>query len=378
MRYIRVAVIATLSCLCLAAQFAASPGHDVLLIGSYRTPMSYGAALAQLGSYYEEQVGRKLAVVFPKIAPDTHYETWHDMWVFFARDGGSLNVTIKRPTDAATEPLAKGWMLQIAGRTGGELPPRFEEKPAMRSVESQLYGSRKDLARALANQPAFHLLETWQHAGLLVSAAPLTRIELTNSGQRGMHRITVTAETAAAARQLANRLSTAVSGPCVCSVYSETAEIEEELHRDAAEKAESVNALAPAAIYGTEMEPQTMEEKLRAEPEMQKRLAAANGWFGIKYRVDKPYSKVKIRWTELTGYSREDGSSTAKRELGSNTAANVRATLQPGSLLTGRTRLGTLSPGAYRITIEGQTAAGGNARIDQRDYWFDGKTFEEL
>ena len=46
--------------------------------------------------------------------------------------------------------------------------------------------------------------------------------------------------------------------------------------------------------------------------------------------------------------------------------------------LTARTKLPALKPGAYRVRLEGEDTAGQAARIDERTYWFDGKTFEEL
>ena len=56
---------------------------NVMLSTRFVTPLTYEAALARLEAYYEEQVGRKLAVALPEIAPQRHFEVWHDMWVFF-------------------------------------------------------------------------------------------------------------------------------------------------------------------------------------------------------------------------------------------------------------------------------------------------------
>jgi hypothetical protein len=46
--------------------------------------------------------------------------------------------------------------------------------------------------------------------------------------------------------------------------------------------------------------------------------------------------------------------------------------------LTARTKLPLLKPGAYRVRLEGEDPAGPAGKIDERTYWFDGKTFEEL
>jgi len=234
------------------------------------------------------------------------------------------------------------------------------------------------VARAFLAQPSFRLLDTWQHAGLLVSPDPLVRIALASSS-RGVHRVTVTAENLPAAKQLTAKLVAALNRPCVCAAYSETAEIDEELRKDAIEKAENPNATTVQRLYLSRLDPKQVEEKQRAEPEMQKRLAAASGWVGIKYRVDKAYAKINIRWVELTGYSRPDGKFEGERPIGATVVANVRMAGPSGAQLTARTKLtGVLKPGAYRIAIESDTVAGEKVRIDQRDYWFDGKTFEEL
>jgi hypothetical protein len=56
---------------------------------------------------------------------------------------------------------------------------------------------------------------------------------------------------------------------------------------------------------------------------------------------------------------------------------NAKAPIPAGTQSTGRLKLSTLKPGAYRIALEGETA-GSAVAIDHRDYWFDGKAFEEL
>ena len=102
MRTIRLAAVASVLSAGLQAQFAAPQAAAVLLVGHFRTSLSYEAVLEKLDGYYQEQIGRKLPAVLPSIAPQTHYDAWHDMWVFFTQEGGSLNVVLKRQTDGAT------------------------------------------------------------------------------------------------------------------------------------------------------------------------------------------------------------------------------------------------------------------------------------
>ena len=66
------------------------------------------------------------------------------------------------------------------------------------------------------------------------------------------------------------------------------------------------------------------------------------------------------------------------RALGQSALPNPKPAPQTGSPLTARTKLPLLAPGAYRVRLEGEGADGHTAKIDERNYWFDGKTFEEL
>ena len=71
------------------------------------------------------------------------------MWVFFEPATGQTAVTIKRPTEGINSRLVKSWMLEMAGRLEALMPLEFKEEPALREVESEMYASRSDLARAL-------------------------------------------------------------------------------------------------------------------------------------------------------------------------------------------------------------------------------------
>jgi hypothetical protein len=81
---------------------------------------------------------------------------------------------------------------------------------------------------------------------------------------------------------------------------------------------------------------------------------------------------------ELAGYARATGKYDGERVLGQSALASPKLPPQAGSPLTARTRLPKLAPGAYRVRLEGESATGQAGKIDERCYWFDGKTFEEL
>jgi hypothetical protein len=358
-------------------QMATSLGPDAVLSTRFLTPLTYEAALARLGSYYEEQVGRKLQVAFPEIAPRRHFEVWHDMWVFFDPANGRTAVTIKRPTEGINSRLVKSWMLDLAGRLEGPMPLAFKEEPPLREVESEIYASRTDLARALQGETSMKTIATWEHAGLIVSASPLTWVVLAPTGLHGVHHVTVAAESSAAAKQLLAKLMQGILKPGICAAYSEQVELDQEVRNLAGGKSAVAGVNASQAVYIPNMDEKYLESRVRADPEMVKRTVAAQGQYAIRFRLDKSYRKLTISWIELAGFTRATGKFEAERPLGQSALPNPKLP-QAGAPLTARTKLPVLQPGAYRVRLEGEDAAGQAAQIDERIYWFDGKTFEEL
>src|SRR5262245_61092998 len=118
-----------------AQVFGGGPTAETLLTTQFHTPLTYEAALEKLDQYYQEQVGKKLAVAFPEIAPKQHYEVWHDIWVSFEPGAGQTLVVMKRPADSVTGRLVKGWMLVFAGRLKAEIPLTYKELPPLRTAE---------------------------------------------------------------------------------------------------------------------------------------------------------------------------------------------------------------------------------------------------
>ncbi len=185
------------------------------------------------------------------------------------------------------------------------------------------------------------VLHTWQHAGLIVSASPLTSVTLAPAGVHGIHHVTVTAETAATAKALWARIQQGVLKPGIFAAYSEETEIDQEIHNAAQGRADTAGATAAHAIYIPQMDPKLIESRLRADPEMMKRTAAAQGQYDVRFRIDKPYRKVVVKWIELTGYSRTDGKAQGERALGQTAIAAPRMPPQAGAQLVARTRLGS-------------------------------------
>jgi hypothetical protein len=333
--------------------------------------------MARLASYYDEQVGRKLPVAFPEIAPHCHFEVWHDMWVFFEPANGQTTVTLKRPTQGIASRLVKSWMLDLAGRLEAAMPLEFKEEPPLHEVAGDIYATRHDLARALGTETSMRPITTWEHAGMMVSAAPLTWAVMAPAGLHGVHRVTVAAESAAAAKQLLAKLMQGVLKPGIYGAYSEEAELDQEVRNLASSQSAAVGVTASQAVYIPNMDEKYLQGKVRAEPEMVKRLAAAQGQYAIRFRVDRSYRKVTVNWVSLDGYARATGKYEGERALGQSALPNPKPP-QAGSPLTARTKLVMLIPGAYRVRLEGESAAGQAGKIDERTYWFDGKTFEEL
>lgn len=382
MAFVRQIAVQALALLTFAAGaqaqvFGSAPNAPVLLATQFRTPLTYEAALEKLDQYYQEQVGRKLAIAFPEIAPKQHYEVWHDIWVSFEPAGERTLVTMKRPADNITDRLVRSWMLSVAGRLNAEIPLTYKELPPMQSAAADIYATPRDIASILRPAPGFRPLVSWQHPGLVVSAAPAFSVVMDPAGLHGVHHLTVMAESAAAAREVLGKLMQGAQKPCICAAYSETSELDSEVLSEVANRANILGPDSAGSVYVPGLSTKHIEDRVRAEPAMQRRIADAAGAYDIKYRIDKPYRQVTVTWIELQGYSRDTGKFTAERHAGRSQVSNPRMP-QSGAQLNARTRMEPLPPGAYRIRLEGVPGAGQPVLIDERIYWFDGKSFEEL
>jgi len=287
-----------------------------------------------------------------------------------------MTVTLKRPTEGIGARLVKSWMVNLAGRLEAPMPLDFKEQAALHKAETEIYASHKDLVKAMEPEKPMKAIDSWEHAGLLVSAAPLTWVVLAPSGVHGVHHLTVETE-GTAARQILARLVHGASGPGIHAAYSEEAEIAGEVRDLAGSQTAEAGVTSSQAVYVPNVDEKHREDMLRAEPEMMKRTAAAQGQYAIRFRVDRSYRKVTVSWLELAGYSRPSGRYQAERALGQSTLPNPRVQAPGAAPLTARTKLPALQSGAYRVRLEGEDSEGVTARIDERTYWFDGKTFEE-
>ena len=351
---------------------------DVLIATTLVTPLTYAAVLQRLDGYYDEQVGRKIAVAFPEIAPNQHFEVWHDIWATFESSGDRTRLALKKMSDGNSVRIAKSYMLDLAGRLNADLPLAFKEEPGLRTAESEVCTSRKDLAAVLATQPAIRSLVSWQESGLFVSAQPLTRIALSNAGLHGARQLAVTTPDLAGAKALLAKLQQGATGAGICGVFSEEVELNTEIHHTAQTRSDTLsNALAVPTLYHPQMDLKIIEDRIRSDPAMQKRIAAAHGSYDVRFRVDKAYRKVTISWSGLTGYSEATGAFEAAQDLGQVSAPSPRK-LPPATPPTiARVHLETLKAGAYRVRLTGEGTEGETVPIDERIFLFDGKTFEE-
>lgn len=359
------------------AQIAPSAVPEVLIATTLVTPLTYEAALQRLDAYYDEQVGRKGSVAFPEIGPHQHFEIWHEMWAMFESPEDHTRLTLKKLADAASARVVKSWMLDIAGRLNADLPLVFREEPGLKTLTSEIWTSRRDLAAILAALPALRLLASWRDSGLFVSAAPLTKVSLSAAGLHGERQLRVTAADLPAAKALLDKLQQEAARAGICGAFSEEAVLDAEIHDSAQVRNDTVNNVtASPTLYHPQVDLRYMEERLRSDPAMQKRVAVAHGSYSVRYRVDRSYRKVTVTWAELTGYSAETGNFDAARDLGQTSIPNVRK--QPASTpMTARVHLEPLKAGAYRVRLAGEDLAGETVEIDQRIFWFDGKTLEE-
>jgi hypothetical protein len=245
-------------------------------------------------------------------------------------------------------------------------------------VDGDLYAAGPDVMRVLKSDVTMKLLPTWQHAAIVVSTDSLASVVIAPAGLHGIHHITVNAESVAAAKAVWARIQQGVLKPGIYAVYSEDAEIDDEIHNTAQGKVDTAGVTEAHAIYIPQMDPKLIESRLRSDPEMIKRVSAAQGQYDVRFRIDKTYHRVVVKWIELTGYSRAEAKAKGERPVGQVAVAAPKMPVPAGGYMIARAKLEALKPGAYRIVLEGEGAAGEVAAIDERTFWFDGRSFEEL
>jgi len=173
------------------------------------------------------------------------------------------------------------------------------------------------------------------------------------------------------------RLTQEIQKPGIYGVYSEQAELDEEI-RDLAGGQSAEVAASTTGTYIPNPDQKYLEGRVRAEPGMARRTVAAQDQFVIRCRLDKTYRKLTIGWSELTGYARTSGRYGAERTITQGVVPAPKASLPPAPPITLRATLHAMQPGAYRVRLDAEDTDGRTVRIDERTYWFDGKAFEEL
>jgi hypothetical protein len=387
-----------------------APASEVTVETRFTVPLSYAAVLSRLDAFYDEQIGRKAAIAFPAIAPNVHLDLWHEILAIFEPSQSGLSITLRRATGGVTERFVKGWMLDLAGRLDAPLPLNFTVKPPPADAAAEFEGFRSDLLRVFAAEPNFKSVPAWTHSALLISLAPPAEIVLAPPAAHGTHHLTVSAESAAAAKQLLARILKEGLRPGICAVYSEEAELDREVHLRASEQSAYAGITSSQTVYIPNIDEKRLEERLRTDPEMVKRSAAVSGQFSVRVRAEKGFRKLTVAWSELANYVRGAGTFSAERAIGQSVQT---ATIRPGSgtpaarpganagahpdggvsdkqtssrgsstspITTAlvRTKLPALAAGAYRVKVDVEDAGGQTRRLDERTYWFDGKTFDEL
>jgi hypothetical protein len=202
-------------------------------------------------------------------------------------------------------------------------------------------------------------------------------IVLSPSGIHGVHHVRIETENAADARQMLARLTQEIQKPGIYGVYSEEAELDQEVRERAGGQSAEVSVSTPGT-YIPNPDQKYLEGKVRAEPEMVRRTAAAQDQFAIRCRLDKNYRKLTTVFSELTGYARASGRYEAERAIGQGVLPAPKVSLPASPPVTLRAKLRTMQPGAYRVCLDAEESDGRTVRIDERIYWFDGKAFEEL
>ena len=224
-------------------------------------------------------------------------------------------------------------------------------------------------------------IATWEHAGLMVSAAPLAWVVMAPTGLHGVHRVTVAAESAAAAKQLLAKL---IAGrPEARHLRGLLRGSGDSTRRSATWQAANrptAGATASQAVFIPNIDEKYLEDRVRARTRKwssgrrrrRDNMTSASVWTRVTARS-------RSTGSELAGYARATGKYEAERALGQSALPDPKPPPQPERPLTARTKLPAAETGRLSRPAGGRRRRrAGCPKIDERTYWFDGKTFEEL
>ena len=176
-------------------------------------------------------------------------------------------------------------------------------------------------------------IATWEHAGLMVSAAPLAWVVLASTGLTACITSPSTRRSAAAAEQLLAKLTAGnLEARHMLGVFRGSG--------NGPGGPQSGRQQVGGWPASTRRRRYTfriwiekyLESRVRAEPEMVKRTAAAQGQYAIRFRLDKSYRKVTVSWMRthrLCARHRQVRARTGVRTIG----AAQPETAAPGSEL---------------------------------------------
>jgi hypothetical protein len=357
---------------------AQPPSTTVLLEGRFHSPMSYEEVLARLDDFYREQAGKSRAEALPEIGPRQHFDNWRDMWMEVTPSASGSHVVLRRAAEAASLRAAKSSMLDIAGRLSSGAPIDFEQVGTLETVSTEICIGRRDVAEELQKAPSEpRPIPSWRQAGLFVAFEPLALVTLDNSGLTAASRLAVTMRNPAEARKLLARLAAGAGRPGICAVLAEATAIDEEVRRAADRMERDTMIKSSGLVLSMGTGTKAYEDRVRSAPEMQKRIADARGSVQVKYRLDRPYRSLTLRWFRLADIPRAGGEPDTETAPAGITVQNPRKT-EPGEPATARFKPDSLEPGAYRIRIDAAQPSGEQVRVDERTFWFDGKRFREI
>jgi hypothetical protein len=358
-------------------QIVDDAGNRIVLATTFSSPLTADDALNRLEEYYRIQIDKERKQVLGEIAPGRYFESWRRIWISIEPRAPGITVTLRNSAAEVPVRQAKSWLLEVAGRMGADAPLTFHQSAPLQSASAELYTGRRDLQALLEKaRPELREAPALKQAALFAGAEPWVVVELNNSGALGLSRLTVTAEQIADARQLLARLSQPAAMR-ICAVINETAALESEVRRLAVEHERDARIKYAGLLMTLGTGSKSFEEEVRAQPEMKKRLAAAQDSFLVRYRLDRTYHTVVVSWSKLTNYSPATGHSDEETQIG-QIAPPQTGRAEAGKLLDARFRIAQVEIGAYRVRLVGDGGKGTPEKTDDRVFWFDGTLFQEL
>ena len=371
-----VSAVAILASMWLAALPLHAQPEEYVISAEFDTPLTVSGALSRLDAFYQKEIQKQNTLV--RVSNTTYYDVWRDIWFVFEQvKPAMLHARIESRSDGSND-YSSQWIQEGAVLLGGPQAIAVRKGEPISGGSATIPATEKEIATYLRDRSGYAIraYPNWHTEGLYMSASPRLWALVWPDALNGTVSMTAYSGDADAVRKTVAGMKTAPAHQRIAVLTSSIAEVDQDIRNEAGRRVrEIVDQLAKDAHPYIDI--RGVEQEVRDSPVFQKRLLEAASTFLVKFRTDKDYQKVNLRWFELEGFSSVTQQFSGQKLMKEADLADVRRNPDAGHLFVIPVPLPELKPGGYRVQLRGTTPGGAQNNIDERTYFYNGSVFTE-